>query len=217
MRELELISRIDFFPSWIPYSLFFCVILLALLKINSDLTFINIRTAFYTPLDNVLFTKDETRYFKAPNLLLSANFIITSSIAVYMILIYYNLEFYWFILFPTAYAVMQSVFLYFAGVISGNPKKLKYNFILTSLTSHFIGLLLLPLLFIWILNPQYSLYIINIIFISFATLHILRIIRGVFLAFRNKVLWYYIILYLCTFEIGPIFVLIELKRLYFIG
>lgn len=217
MRELELISRIDIFPSWIPYLLFLCVILLALLKLRSDLIFTHLRNASYKPIDSVYFNKEEIHFFGVPNLLLLTNFIITSSIVVYMTLINFDFQPYWLVVIPTGYTILQSLFLYLAGLISGAPKKLKSNFILTNITSHFIGLLLLPLLFVWILNPQYAPYLINIAFALFIALNLFRIIRGVFMAIRNKVLWYYIILYLCTFEIGPALVFFTLIRHYFIG
>jgi len=121
-----------------------------------------------------------------------------------MIEVYYGLEFYWLLLVPIAYYFFQALSLYIVGKLGDGIRKLTDHFLLLNFTYHIIGLLLIPLLLMWLLNPEYSNLFVYVIGIVFTFFWLVRILRGIFFAVRNKVLWYYIILYLCSLEIWPL-------------
>jgi hypothetical protein len=100
--------------------------------------------------------------------------------------------------------VFQALSLFLVGGLSGEMKKLTEHFLLLNFTYHFIGLLLIPVLIVWLLNVDYSIYFIYGVASIFSFFWLLRVMRGILFALRNKVLWYYIILYLCSLEIWPL-------------
>ena len=127
-----------------------------------------------------------------------------------MVLMYYGIHQYWLVLLPTAYYFVQVFALFFSGIISGETKRLSENFLLLNFIYQNMGLVLIPVLIMWLLNVNYSLYFINAIQILLVAFLFFRYIRGFFFAIQNKVLWYYIILYLCTLEIWPLMVIFKL-------
>ena len=206
MNEMELIVRKELFPHWITYVLLFSIVILSVLKYQKEFVFVNLRMAFFKPPSSISFSKEDLNFFGATNWILLINYFLVSSIAVYMVLIYYQITDYWLMLMPMAFYIFQISALFFAGLLSGEFKKLRENSFMLNFTSHFLGLIFIPLLFVWILNPALSSYLVDALLIVFCLLHFMRIVRGIFIALRNKVLWYYIILYLCGLEIWPILV-----------
>jgi hypothetical protein len=72
--------------------------------------------------------------------------------------------------------------------------------------------LLLSLL--WLLNLRFK-AIFVMVFISILVLSsIYRILKGLLFAFWSGFSWYYIFLYVCTFEILPVFILTKLIQMY---
>jgi hypothetical protein len=206
MSEIELIVRNELFPHWIVYVLLFSIVVLSLIKYQREVVFTNLKTTFFKPPSAIPFSKGEVSFFGATNWALLINYVIVSALAVYMVLIYLEKSDYWLMFLPAAYYLFHISVLFFAGILSGELKVLRDNILLLNFTSHSIGIAFIPILLTWILNPNLSSYMIDVLMIVFLILHFIRIIRGVFLGLRNKVLWYYIILYLCGLEIWPVLV-----------
>src|SRR5690554_7081344 len=76
-----------------------------------------------------------------------------------MLLVYFKVGHYWMVILPMAYYFYQSFALFIAGTLSGELKKLKDLFLLLNFTTHSIGIVMIPILFIWILNPELSTYL----------------------------------------------------------
>lgn len=138
------------------------------------------------------------------------NYFVVSAICIYMVQLYYGKENLWLLVVPFLYFSFQVISLFLSGLLSGELKKLNEHFLLLNFTYHFIGLLLIPVLIIWLLNVDYSIYFIYAVAGIFSAFWILRVTRGILFALRNKILWYYIILYLCTLEIWPLMVIFKL-------
>lgn len=202
MKEMELIERHELFPHWVLYVLLATIILLSIIKYRREIVYVHLRAAFFKPPLASGLSKEELGFFGRTHWTLLINYFIVSGLAIYMTLTYYQRTDYWLVLFPTAYYYLQILEMYFVGIISGEMKRTHGPLLLTNYTSHLIGIIFIPLLLIWILNPHLSNYIIYTMAILFVFLHLVRILRSIFSALRNKILWYYIILYLCTFEIG---------------
>ncbi|PKR81892.1 hypothetical protein CW751_00720 [Brumimicrobium salinarum] len=210
MNEYELIFRNEMFPNWIIYVLVFTLVILAILKYQKEDAFHNIRLAFFNSFSSVPFSKKELRFFGTTNWVLLLNYFLTSAIAVYMILSYKENQHFILMLLPIAYYFLQLFVLFFTGLISGELKRLYNNIFLINYIAHVIGLLLIPVLLIWILNPNLSETVFKSILFIFVLLSIIRVFRGILIAIRNKVVWYYIILYLCGLEIWPVVVMYHL-------
>lgn len=205
------------FPHWILYTLLLSIVVLSILKYQREAVFTHLKASFFKSPSSIPFSKEEINFFGSTNWILLLNYFIVSTLAVYMILIYNQDTIYWLILFPVLYYAFQILSLFLTGLLSGELKRINENVLLLNFTSHFIGIAFIPILFVWMLNPNISSYMINSLIIVFVVFHILRVLRGIFLALRNNVLWYYIILYLCGSEIWPILVAYLLMSPYFIG
>ncbi|HLW29328.1 MAG TPA: DUF4271 domain-containing protein [Brumimicrobium sp.] len=206
MNEFELILRKEIFPHWIIYALLFSIIILSVLKYQREIVFSNLKAALFNPPSSIPFSKGEISFFGSVNWILLLNYFLVSALAVYMILVYFDHVSYWLVILPIAYYAFQTSALFLIGLLSGESKKIQENILLLNFTTHNIGILLIPILLAWVLNPNLSTYVIDVLAIVFIGAHLIRVFRGVFLALRNKVLWYYIILYLCGLEIWPVIV-----------
>ncbi|MBW7867190.1 MAG: DUF4271 domain-containing protein [Brumimicrobium sp.] len=183
-----------------------------ILKYTKEYTFYYLLLALYKPPFKIPYSKNELRYFGGYNLLLLLNFFLISSLTMYMIMTYYNIHVEYAILLPTGYYFFRLLSHVFVGAVSGVSKDLGENIFLTNTIAHIIGVISIPFLLAWILNPQYSIYFIVIFVFIFGLLHIAQIWRGFFIALRNNIRWYYIILYLCTLEILPIILIYMLYK-----
>ena len=204
---MELIERQELFPHWLLYVILSTIVLLAVLKYRREIVYVHLRSAFFKPPASTVLPKEEISFFGRTNWTLLINYFIISGLSIYMMLIYYRIDDYWLVLLPIAYYFLQILELFFVGIVSGEMKKIQGPLLITNYISHLIGIVFIPILLIWLLNPHLSQYIIAGIAYIFVFLQLIRIIRGIFSALRNKIFWYYIILYLCAFEIWPIVVI----------
>jgi hypothetical protein len=210
MDEMELVLRESFFPYWILYALLISVAIISGVKLMRPAVFQHISSTYVKPPSTVPNSKENLSFLGRASWMLLLNYFIVSSITVFMVLMYYDIQHYWLVLLPTAYYFFQVFALFFSGMISRETKRLSENFLLLNFIYQNMGLVLIPVLIMWLLNVNYSLYFINAIQILFVAFLLFRYIRGFFFAIQNKVLWYYIILYLCTLEIWPLMVLFRL-------
>ncbi|WP_417265051.1 DUF4271 domain-containing protein [Brumimicrobium sp.] len=217
MNEIELIARNQLFPYWIIYALLFSIAIISILKFQKEFVFVHLKDAFFKAPSSVPFSKGEISFFGATNWILLINYFAVSGITVYMLLVYFKVGHSWMVILPMAYYFYQSFALFIAGTLSGELKKLKDLFLLLNFTTHSIGIVMIPILFIWILNPELSTYLPKTLTVVFLLFHFIRIVRSIFIALKNKVLWYYIILYLCGLEIWPILAVYLLVSPGFIG
>ncbi|MEX1192240.1 MAG: DUF4271 domain-containing protein [Brumimicrobium sp.] len=207
---MELIPRETFFPQWILYLLLVSVATLSVVKILRPAVFQHISATYVKPPSTIPNARENLSFAGKASWILLLNYFIVSGLTVFMTLLYFESENYWLIALPSVYYFIQVFTLFIAGWVSGESKKLSENFLLLNFTYQNIGLIYIPLLIIWLLNVDYSLFLIKTCTILFGLLMMLRFIRGFFFAIRNKVLWYYIILYLCTLEIWPLMLIYKL-------
>lgn len=203
MKDFELTLREELFPHWILYVLLASVSLLVFLRYFNDNYFSHLRSALYKSPSKIPFGKNVLAAFGMYNMFLLLNYFLTAGLAVYMMLIYYELDSYWLVFLPALIYLFQAIILTITGVVSGQFKSLQENILLTNFTSYFIGLLFLPILVVWMINPYMSVGLMNLLIGVFFVFYILKIIRGILIAKRNNTPWYYIILYLCNLEFLP--------------
>lgn len=217
MKEMELTLREEFFPHWVIYALLLTITVLSILKYQRNMVFANIKSAFLKAPSTVPDAKESLSFLGSTNWVMLLNFFTVSGIAVYMLLIYFDKTDYWMVFLPTFIFFFQLFSLYMVGVLSGELKYVRENILLLNFTGHILGIVLIPILIVWILNPHLSEYMVRSLGGVVILFYSIRLVRGLFLANRNKVLWYYLILYLCALEIWPMLVGYLLLSPYSIG
>lgn len=195
------------FPSWVLYALLASTTLILLLKFVKTEYFLYKLTLIYKTPTSSTFTIKEASFLDWGSITFLINYIITTSLAVFMMGKYWGNDLGLVILAPTIFYFFQRLALLLAGFLSGERQKLKANKSFLNIINYYIGLMLLPTLLVWLLNPGLSTIMINSIFTIFILLHFYKIIKGILIAFQNKITWYYIILYLCNLEILPVAIL----------
>lgn len=204
METYELADRISLFPSWILHVLTLSVCILALVKVWRPAVFQYIATTFVKPPSTIPYSRENLSFFGRSSRMLLLNYFVVSGICIYMMQLYFDTFNPWYFSIPVLYFLFQAFSLFLAGVLSGELKKLTDHFLLLNFTYHSFGLLLIPVLLLWMLNVEHSYYFVQFIASLFALFWGIRVVRGILFALRNKVLWYYIILYLCSLEIWPL-------------
>jgi hypothetical protein len=105
----------------------------------------------------------------------------------------------------TYFAINQLGFRLVSFVFGESKLIDNLSFISSSLLN-FGGVFLLVLGLIWSLNPEFS-QVLSLVLICFlGVFYIIRIFKGLNITFRQKISWYYLILYLCTVEILPVLI-----------
>src|SRR5690554_802925 len=217
MNEMELTLREELFPHWIIYAVLAMISILSVIKSQREMVFVHIKNAFFKPPSSVPAAKESLSFYKPTNWIMLFNFFVITGLSVYMVLLYTKNEQYWLVYLPVLVYVFHLFSFYLVAILSGEYKRVREQILLLNFTAHLIGIVLIPILIVWILNPHFSVYMNNIMLVAIGLLYFIRIVRGMWLAYRNNVLWYYIILYLCGLEIWPITVGFLLVSPDFIG
>lgn len=77
------------------------------------------------------------------------------------------------------------------------------------------GVLLSLSLLIWAFNPGFSTYFSSLFLVIIGFILVFRVFRGIIEAFQQGISLYYIILYFCTLEILPYYLLLQVFRMNF--
>lgn len=217
MEKMELTLREELFPHWVLYALFFTILVLSILKSQKEMVLENISNTFFKPPSTSPVAKENLGFKSSTNFIMLLNYFAVGGIMVYMLLIYFEKTDYWMVALPGIIYFFQILSLLLVASLSGEYKKVRENIYLLNFYSHISGILLIPILFVWILNPQLSESMIIVLFSIILMVFLFRIVRGIFMAIRNNVLWYYIIVYLCGLEIWPLVVVYLFLSPNFVG
>lgn len=184
-------------------------VLLATSKMaSSNLVFIFSRV-LYKNATVLKVVKEEYNLNSLTSVILTLNFIITSSILLYLSYINYfgvsNFELIYFLpIIPVIYVFWPMFCLNFIGFISKEGESLKENKFNTLIFAQILGVIFSLLLLIWTFNMKWS----NIFVLIFAGITgifwLYRIFRGFFFSIQKGIAWYYLFLYFCTLEILPL-------------
>lgn len=103
--------------------------------------------------------------------------------------------------------IIQLVGLWLVGIISNETKVIALPITETIILYETIGILLFFVSLCWVLNPQYSNLFLNLFIGTILLEMIVRFSKCSIAVLKRGMVWYYIILYLCTLEILPFIVL----------
>lgn len=123
-----------------------------------------------------------------------------------------NLEVYqlaWLLVPPTIYFFWSWFSMKLTILFTGEKKLFVFAKLNLWILFQFGGVLLSLSLLIWAFNPSFSAYLSTGFFVIVGFILFFRIYRGIIEAFQQGVSWYYIILYFCTLEILPYYLLLQ--------
>jgi hypothetical protein len=95
----------------------------------------------------------------------------------------------------------------FAGLLSGETKRLQLVLLNVLTTSQFSGIFFTLIALFWIMNTGADKLFLSLYLAIVALKEITRVLKSSTSVLANGVSWYYLILYICTLEILPLFVI----------
>ncbi|MEY4604724.1 MAG: hypothetical protein RIT43_2016 [Bacteroidota bacterium] len=108
---------------------------------------------------------------------------------------------------PFVFLGIETLGVLVVGVLSGEWKRISFTLLNTFNIAQFSGLLFSVIGLFWIMSPGADKLFLSL-FLAVISLKVLsRLLKNSMAVLGNGVRWYYIMLYLCTLEILPLFVL----------
>ncbi len=196
------------------FQLFFLLISLILVvtaKAVNTHSYSVVMRIFFFPRKSETQIREGWPLLGSPAWLLAMNFVITFAHSIYLIIGRHQTESLGSVLlslgisfgfFGLAFIAMFLV-AFLTGVRSIYQVPLQTTWVLPQ----FVGIVFFLLNLIWVLNPEFSVYLEWALMAVFFVLSFKRIIRSSVYLLRKGIEWYYILLYLCTLEILPLSIL----------
>jgi hypothetical protein len=204
--SFKLTERMNQSSTIIVSCLLLCAALIALSKLNNPDLFRTVTKSFFSLKLKESDFNDNSRLKLGTSLLLNFNFIITSTICLFLFCSYYfsdtNALFYS-LIFSSYFIIIQQLGFRLAALLTGEIQIKFYVGYITKQIWHFSGFFLLIVALVWSLNKSTGSSSSVIYIIYFIILNLIRFIKGVSVSFKIGIKWYYLILYICTLEILP--------------
>lgn len=210
-QQLEPIGQSD---QWIIGSLLLLTfILIALSKRVEETSLLNAVRLFFSSGTIGQLQKLDIRLSSPGTILLSVNFVL--SLWVCLILFAKTLFdktgmeviLVWTALGALVFVLYQFVGLFVVAWVTGEYANVRVPILQTFGSLPFTGMLFFAMALIWFLNPLIHTEMFFIFGYTFLGIVVLRILKTLFGAIGTGIPWYYIILYFCTLEILPVFVI----------
>lgn len=191
----------------------FSFLFIAVSRMSNSRSVSTVITVFFKNASSEQILKENMRMSSLSSILLQLNYFICFALCIFLALIRVaSIEYYYAMI--TALGLPLGLFLLevfgpvFIGFIVGEYKSIA-SVILNTLTGNqFFGLIYSVLAMFWIMNPEGNRYF----FISFIFMvclkYIIRMLKSSYSVLTKGISWYYIILYFCTLEILPLFVVV---------
>ena len=158
-------------------------------------------------MDQIL--KENMRLSSLSFILLLVNFFVASGLLIWLLLTHVT-QFNPTVIIgcaailPAALVFLESAGILTIGWITGESQKVNAIISSSLLGYAFLGLTVLAIVFLWLLNPNWSIFFIPLVWGLIGVQYIIRGFKSARIVLSNGVPWYYIILYFCTLEILPI-------------
>ena len=110
------------------------------------------------------------------------------------------------IIIPLAFFVVETIGLILIAWLTGEKKQFFPTIVITLTGNQFIGIAFALLSLLWIMNPEFNKLFLSIFLGLFLLKYFMRLLKNSFIVLSNGVSWYYLILYFCTLEILPFFI-----------
>ena len=208
----ELIARKSFYDSYQLVFLFLGVAFIGMARLSHSKT---ISSAFGTLLNfktEVAFN-DSIKIHPTGSFFLILNFIFSAALLLFLAseTVFQNELAHYFFSFGLATLILliYLIGIYLVGFITSYSSKLPIGQLHNLNFIHICGIAALILDLPWLLNSQWNSQFSIFAIILFSLLYVIRLVKITSFAFQENISWYYIILYLCTLEIFPIYMFIH--------
>jgi len=158
---------------------------------------------------------------KKGSILLLINYLLSSSLIVYLCLDNLGLQRIDQLIIalgtPLALLFGNLFSLLATGWVTGESEIFKEPLIMKIIGAQAIGIVYFVCALIWVLNSSYQDVLSQIVIWAFLIESLIRIVKSTLTVYSQGVSWYYIILYFCTLEILPLFVVYYFVLQDFVG
>jgi hypothetical protein len=215
--KFELLERETHLTSILLIVVMTCIAIVGVGRINNPNFFTAISNGFFKLKKQEKSFIENNRFSQGGNAALYVNFVVAITLCFF--LLFFDDNNFSFATISGILSVAFIILLQQAGfritsVFSGQTSISENGMLITKQIWFFSGILYLLLSLTWLLNLKFK-PIFVLIFIAILILSsVYRIIKGLLFAFSGGFSWYYIFLYLCTFEILPVFILNKLIQIY---
>lgn len=218
--RLNLVWRAETPYQWALYSLFITFVLLTIARINNPFFISSLAKSLYKNRNVEKIVFEELPLSRITNFCLISTFIISFSI-ITSFLISENFKLFgwtnWMIAIgiPVYLLLAPQLYLTLVELTTGEKNFSKEIKLTNRIICEFLGLFGVLFLLIWIFDPYAHWFVSNLTIYLLAITYFYRIFRGFIFAFSKGLPWYYIILYFCTFELLPLYIVFYyLSRVY---
>lgn len=186
-----------------------CLALIAVSKMNNGGILLHIANGNLKLMGLKTLYKEHLSLSKLPSLLLLFNFILASSIIVFLFFegqLVSSLPLQLILISPLILFVWDNFGFTVSALLTGENSLLIESRLVRLFGAQLLGVLIWSLLLAHILYPEFRMEVELILSYIILTEFVLRVLRSILLVSRSGAAWYYIILYFCTLEILPLFI-----------
>ena len=218
IRVGEFIQRNPIFGYPELIVLFSGVLFLGMARMANERTINNVWGIFLNFKTEIKFS-DSVKLDSFGSFLLVLNFIASSSLLIFLLtqtIFTVSINHYLFSISLTFFILL--IFLigvYLVGFFTGSMKRLNLGVLYNLNFIHTTGILCLLISVPWLLNPNKSEVFTYLTILVVGMLYIVRLIKIFMASLRENIPLYYIILYLCTLEIYPIYMFVRVYDKFF--
>ncbi len=215
--NFELLDRQTHLTSILLFVILACSAIVGAGRINNPNFFTAISAGFFKFKAQDKSFNENLRISQGASIALVINFIVSISLCFFLMLFEennYSFATISGLLLVGFLTLLQQIGFRVTSVFSGQSSISESGALITRQTWYFSGILYLLLSLFWLLNMKFKTVFVIVFITILAISSLIRILKGLLFAFWGGFSWYYIFLYLCTFEILPVFILNKLIQMY---
>ena len=215
--NFELLDRQTHLTSILLFVILACSAIVGAGRINNPNFFTAISTGFFKFKAQDKSFNENLRISQGASIALVINFIVSISLCFFLMLFEennYSFATISGLLLVGFLTLLQQIGFRITSIFSGQSGISESGSLITRQIWYFSGILYLLLSLLWLLNMKFKTVFVIVFLTILAISSLIRILKGLLFAFWGGFSWYYIFLYLCTFEILPVFILNKLIQMY---
>lgn len=215
--NFELLDRQTHLTSILLFIILACSAIVGAGRINNPNFFTAISTGFFKFKAQDKSFNENLRISQGASIALVINFIVSISLCFFLMLFEennYSFATISGLLLVGFLTLLQQIGFRITSIFSGQSGVSESGSLITRQIWYFSGILYLLLSLLWLLNMKFKTVFVIVFLTILAISSLIRILKGLLFAFWGGFSWYYIFLYLCTFEILPVFILNKLIQMY---
>lgn len=205
----ELADKTSLYSWQLVLAVVVCLALIAVSKMNSSGIFLQVINGNFKLIGIRTLYKDSLSLSKLPSLLLLFNFVIASSIILFLfseeqLVSKFSIQLV--LISPLILFIWDNIGFGLVSLLSGEGGVLQETRLVRLYGAQLLGIILWVLILTHVLYPSVRFEVEMVMSYFILSEFVLRTLRSILLVYRSGAAWYYIILYFCTLEILPLFV-----------